>query len=69
MDTTFVEKKLELRYNNSGEEAPRKQTINNVKEEATNEDLATFGRLMGDLAPEDEAINSLTTIEKQRISL
>lgn len=69
MDAIFEEKKLELRYDNLGEDKPRKQTLNNVKQKATNDDLAAFGKLMGDLAPADEAINALIIVEKQRIDL
>ena len=69
MEAIFEEKKIELRYNSNGEEKARKQTLNNVKQHASNDDLASFGKLMGDLAPKEEAINDLLIVEKQKIVL
>lgn len=69
METIFESKKLELIYEGVGEEKARKQNFGNIKEETTNEDLASFASLMGQLAPVEESINSVFVLEKQQINL
>ncbi|MEG0254898.1 DUF1659 domain-containing protein [Vagococcus sp.] len=69
MEPIFEGKKLELHYQNVGDEKARRQSLNNLKKKAKNEDIVTFGQLMGNLAPEDEAINAVVTVEKQRFDI
>jgi len=75
METIFESKKLELIYEGVGEEKARKQNFGNIKEDTTNEDLAGFASLMGQLAPVDltaeevkavmDGITELHVFEKQ----
>lgn len=69
MESIFESKKLELVYNGVGDEKGRQQTLNNVKQDASNEDIALFGNLIGSLAPKNENINAVVIVEKQRIDL
>lgn len=69
MEPIFEGKKLELHYQNVGDEKARKQSLNNLRKKATNEDIVAFGQLMGDLAPEEENIQSVVTVEKQRFDI
>ncbi|MEG0550455.1 MAG: hypothetical protein RR554_04790 [Vagococcus sp.] len=69
MEPIFEGKKLELHYQNVGDEKARRQSLNNLKKKAKNEDIVAFGQLMGNLAPEDEAINAVVTVEKQRFDI
>lgn len=69
MEPTLESKKLELHYDNVGEEKARKQALNNVKPDAKNDEIVSFGQLMGQLAPEDEKINSLVLVEKSRFTI
>ncbi|HCM90434.1 MULTISPECIES: hypothetical protein [Vagococcus] len=69
MEPIFEAKKLELHYNNVGDEKPRQQTLNNMKKDSKNEEIVQFGQLMGQLAPQDEAINAVMVIEKSRFDI
>lgn len=69
MEPIFEGKKIELHYQNVGDEKARRQSLNNLKKKAKNEDIVAFGQLMGNLAPEDEAINAVVTVEKQRFDI
>lgn len=69
MEPIFEGKKLELHYDNVGEEKARSQSLGNLKKKASNEDIIAFGQLMGELAPEEESIKSLVTVEKQRFDI
>ncbi len=69
MEPIFEGKKLELHYQNVGEEKARSQSLSHLKKKASNDDIVAFGQLMGELAPEEESIRSLVTVEKQRFDI
>ena len=46
MEPIFEGKKLELHYDNVGEEKARSQSLGNLKKKASNEDIIAFGQLM-----------------------
>lgn len=69
MEAIFDSKKLELIYQNVGENNARRQSLNNVSQEATADSMASFATLMGQLAPKDESLKTVMVVEKQRIDI
>ena len=67
METTLESKNLEMHYTANGEEKPRKQSLSNVIVETTDEEIGNFGQLMGQLAPAEEALESVVIIDKKRL--
>ncbi|MGX7013365.1 DUF1659 domain-containing protein [Vagococcus silagei] len=69
MSANFEEKKVQLNYDNLTGEKTRKQTISNISEEATNENIISFARLLNSIAPESEPLHDLFIIESHRHTL
>lgn len=69
MEAIFEERKAELHYDNVGDNKARKQTLNNVREDATDKSIVSFATLMGKLAPENEALESIVIVEKNRFNI
>ena len=69
MEPTLESKKIELEYQQVGDAKGRKQTMNDVKKDAKNEEIVAFANLMGELAPADEGMEGLVLVEKSRFQI
>ena len=69
MEAVFESKKLELVYSPVGENKARKQSLGNIQENASTDSIGNFAKLMGQLAPTEEDLNTVMLVEKQRINI
>lgn len=69
MASTFAEKKVQLVYDNLNDEKKRKQAFTNLTEEASDENIIAFAKIIGSLATDEEPLNSLFIIESTHHTL
>ncbi|MGX6971064.1 hypothetical protein [Vagococcus bubulae] len=62
MEKIFDSKKTILTFKALEDEKPRKQTLSNIRENATDESILDLGEVFNDLAPTDEPLERLAIV-------
>lgn len=62
MEKIFDSKKSILTFKAVGDDKPRKQTLANLKESATDENILDLGDIFDSLAPKDEPLKRLSIV-------
>ncbi len=68
MKQTWESTKVQVYFNIEGDQDPEKQTISDVKEEATDEEILEFGKILEKLAPATAALDSVVSVKSIRLS-
>lgn len=63
MEPLFNSKKSILSYQALEDMPAKKQTLNYLKEDSSNEDILSLGQLFGQLAPENEPLKRVAIVQ------